>query len=301
MLAIVVPYYKVSFFEETLRSLVSQTDKRFNVYIGNDGSNENPDVLIEKYRGSVNLKYVAYKIILGKVSLVNHWNRCMEMIENEDWLMILGDDDVLESNVVELYYQNIDAVEKTSSVIRFASYKINNLGLKVSKKCVHPKIEKSSDFIFRNVRSSLSEYIFKTSKIKEIGFKNFPLAWYSDLLAVLEFSNFKEVFSINEAFVQIRISELSISGNNTNLGEKSKARFEFYYLLLSKKRSKFSPEQIKELFRRLNSSYLNEKKNIIYFYKIAILYYSNKKLKQYLNFMGFIIGSLFKSKGVRFK
>jgi glycosyltransferase involved in cell wall biosynthesis len=296
MLAIVVPYYKVTFFEETLYSLVSQTDKRFNVYIGNDGSNENPEAIIEKYSGSINLKYVAYKDNLGKDSLVNHWNRCMKMIESEEWLMILGDDDVLESNVVELFYESIDDVERISSVIRFATYKINNLGIKVSKECVHPKIEKSSVFIFRNVRSSLSEYIFRTSKVKEIGFKNFPLAWYSDLLAVLEFSNFNEVFSINEAFVQIRISELSISGNNTNYDVKSKARFEFYYYLLSKKRNKFSPEQINELFGRLNTSYLNEKKNIIYFYKIAILYYSNKKFKQYFSFLCLIIGSLFKVK-----
>ena len=34
MLAIVIPYYKYTFFEETLISLSNQTDKRFKIYIG---------------------------------------------------------------------------------------------------------------------------------------------------------------------------------------------------------------------------------------------------------------------------
>lgn len=38
MLAIVIPYYKYTFFEATLISLKNQTDKRFNVYVGNDAS-----------------------------------------------------------------------------------------------------------------------------------------------------------------------------------------------------------------------------------------------------------------------
>jgi hypothetical protein len=40
MLAIVIPYYKIRFFEATLQSVAIQTDKRFKVYIGNDASDE---------------------------------------------------------------------------------------------------------------------------------------------------------------------------------------------------------------------------------------------------------------------
>lgn len=40
MLAIVIPYYKLTFFEETLQSLANQSDKRFKVYIGDDASPE---------------------------------------------------------------------------------------------------------------------------------------------------------------------------------------------------------------------------------------------------------------------
>lgn len=42
MLAIVIPYYKINYFEETLKSLSNQTDKKFKVYIGNDASENDP-------------------------------------------------------------------------------------------------------------------------------------------------------------------------------------------------------------------------------------------------------------------
>ncbi len=48
MLAIIIPYYKLTFFEETLQSLVNLTDERFKVYIGNDGIPEDPSYLFQK-------------------------------------------------------------------------------------------------------------------------------------------------------------------------------------------------------------------------------------------------------------
>ena len=47
MLAIIIPYYKLTFFEDTLESLANQTDKLFKVYIGDDASPENPTDLLE--------------------------------------------------------------------------------------------------------------------------------------------------------------------------------------------------------------------------------------------------------------
>jgi hypothetical protein len=60
--------------------------------------------------------------------------------------------------------------------------------------------------ISRNVRSSLSEYALKKFKVQKNWSERFTfLAWFSDVLAVLEFSNFKSIFT-NTAAVLIRIS-----------------------------------------------------------------------------------------------
>ena len=48
-LAIIIPYYKIDFFEETLQSVAAQTNKNFTLYIGNDASPNSPLPLIQKY------------------------------------------------------------------------------------------------------------------------------------------------------------------------------------------------------------------------------------------------------------
>lgn len=42
VITIVIPFYKISFFEETVRSLANQKNKRFTVFIGDDGSPDSP-------------------------------------------------------------------------------------------------------------------------------------------------------------------------------------------------------------------------------------------------------------------
>jgi len=286
MLAIIIPYYKHSFFETTLESLANQTDKRFKVYIGDDASPENPSDSIEKFRGQFDFVYHRFDENLGGLSLVKQWERCIALIGKEEWLMILGDDDVLGENVVEEFYENLPEVVKEGiNVVRFATQKINGEGITISDIYVHPKIEKSVDFFFRGVRSSLSEYVFKKEKVIEIGFKDFPLAWFSDILAIMEFSDFNNIFTINTAKVCVRISEISISGKDDNLKSKSKAKFAFYYYLVTHKIQYFSDIKKKELFFMINKCYVNDKKEFLFFFKISVMYINKFMLKEYFRFL----------------
>jgi hypothetical protein len=291
MLAIVIPYYKLTFFEETLKSLADQTDKRFKVYIGDDASLENPLELLEKYKGKFQFKYKRFENNLGGISLVQQWERCIAMVDDEEWIQILGDDDVLGNNVVEEFYKNTPKSTNEINVIRFLTQKIDEKGLPISIIYKHPEIEKATDFLFRKTRSSLSEYIFRKKQVIDIGFKDFPLAWFSDVLAVLEFSNFKDIFSINNSLVSIRISEFSISGNKTNLTLKSKATFEFYYYLLTIKKDSFTNVQRDDLLLKINKCYINDKRKIFLFLNISKIYISNFLFMGYFSFLKSIIVS----------
>ena len=51
MLVIIIPFYKLTFFEATLQSLASQTDMRFKVYIGDDASPEDCRRLLQQFEG----------------------------------------------------------------------------------------------------------------------------------------------------------------------------------------------------------------------------------------------------------
>jgi glycosyltransferase involved in cell wall biosynthesis len=149
MIAIVIPYYKKAFFKATLESLTQQTSKEFKVYIGNDGSTENPEDLIKEYSNKLNLKYEKFNENLGHKSLVKHWERCLSLVNNEEWVTILGDDDVYEPKVIEFFYKNIEKIsEGEIDVIRYATKKIDENGDTISSVYYHPTIESSLDFFF---------------------------------------------------------------------------------------------------------------------------------------------------------
>jgi glycosyltransferase involved in cell wall biosynthesis len=296
MLAIVIPYFKLTFFEATLQSLAEQTDDRFTVYIGDDNSPENPSAVLRKYEHKIKFQYSRFQENYGNVALVKQWHRCLEMVGNEEWVIFLGDDDVLQDNVVASFYNQLSDFNHQVDVVRFSTYKIDALGHITSEQFTHPSIENTTDFLFRNVRSSLSEYAFRKSTVQKIGFRDLPLAWFSDVLAVLEFSNFKKVYSINTAAVLIRISPFSISGKLDNSKLKRKATFNFHFYLLINKLDHFNSQQRIKLYRQINKSYYNDKKNVLYFLKLTYFYWSRFLFKSYFYFLKSLIEVLIKSK-----
>lgn len=286
MLAIVVPFYKHTFFEDTLQSLAAQTCQDFKVYIGDDASPNSPIDLLEQFGGQFDFVYHRFETNLGGFSLTQQWKRCIDLSGDEEWLMILGDDDVLDKNVIEEFYKNIIEVkEQRIDVIRFSTQKIDEHGSAFSDVYFHPKTESATDFLFRKTRSSLSEYVFKKRKVVKIGFKNFSLGWFSDVLAVLEFSDFGAVFTINESLVFIRISNDSISGKQDNFKLKSSATFDFYYYLLKNKNQIFDKLQNKELKKCICKAYLNDKKHVLNFLKIFWLYMTRGWVNEYFSFI----------------
>lgn len=299
MLAIVIPYYKLAFFESTLMSLISQTDKRFNVYIGDDDSPQSPSVLLDKYKNNLSFVYQRFESNLGGTALVKQWERCVAMVGDEKWIMILGDDDTIEDNCVASYYKHIAQVEqKKINVIRYASVVIDQNDIKLSGIHEHPIIEKSPDFLMRKfkggTRSSLSEYVFRKSAMQSVGFKNLPLAWYADLLAVLEISNFDAIYTINEGVVCFRISELNITSRTDNLTPKNIASFQFYYYLLKDKEDVLNKEQKNMLSKRLEKTFLDNKKNANFWMLFTKLYISNFYFMKYLLFIAKMLKSIFK-------
>lgn len=150
MLAVIIPYYKKTFFQETLRSLANQTNKNFSVYIGNDASPEDPLELIHQFSNELDITYRRFNVNLGQKCLPEHWDRCIDLAGKEEWLMILGDDDYLSNNFVEEFYKNLKDIKVLNlQVVRFASVIVNDLAKMQSNVYLHPKLEKSTNFFYR--------------------------------------------------------------------------------------------------------------------------------------------------------
>lgn len=249
MLAIIIPYFKINFFEKTLESLAQQTDKRFQVYIGDDASPVPPIELLEKYQGKFNFTYKKFNDNLGSISLVKQWERCIAMMQEEEWFMILGDDDVLGDNVVEAFYGNLSKIEQTSHVVRFSSVLINEKDECISKVYQHPQLENAIESYIKKlngvVRGSLSEYIFRKESYNKFGFKNYALAWSTDDRAVIDFTDNTEVFSLNGALVSVRMSPLNISSNSNDKNLKQKAILDSTRELIFDHKVNMSKEQLK--------------------------------------------------------
>ncbi|MNQ28271.1 Glycosyl transferase family 2 [compost metagenome] len=258
MLAIVIPYYKHAYFEETLESLAGQTDKRFKVYIGDDASPEPPTALLEKYQGKFDLVYHRFENNLGGTLLTQQWDRCIGLIGNEEWIIILGDDDVLGVNVVANFYFSFNSFKGKSNLVRFATIVINEKTSKNSNEYQHPIWESVSDSFYRKIegknRSSLSEYVFSKKSFLKYGFYNNPIGWCSDDRAWFEFTNELPIFSINNAFVKIRISNLNISGKKDNIEIKNQAVYCFFRFIIKEKLYLFKKVQIIKILREYENT-----------------------------------------------
>ena len=284
MLAIIIPYYNPRFFRQTLESLAAQSDKRFTVYIGDDASPEDPRELLDEFKSRFDFTYHRFEQNLGGTSLVSQWNRCIERAGNQKWYMILGDDDVLGAECVAEFYRQLPEIEE-ARVVRFATVKIDASGAPTAGPFTHPKRENAVDFLFNKKRSSLSEYIFLADAVKNIGFRDFPLAWLSDVLAVLEFSGFGTLYSINEAPVYVRISDYNISGRTDNLKPKADAVFQFYSYLLLKHASRFNETRQDQLLAAIAKSYLSNKRSALHFLQLASIYFRFGKIRAYFSFL----------------
>lgn len=231
MLTVIIPYFKISNFEETLKSLANQTDQRFDVFIGDDASPESPEELLRKYEGAFNFSYLRFNDNLGAHSLTKQWERCLENVQ-EEWFMILGDDDYLSENAVEEFYKSIQtSSEPVCSVLRFSRQIIGREKVINNKGYTLPNVFKSTEYLYKRSRnevgSSLSEYVFRIEDYKKYGIKNYPSAFYSDNMMVMEYSGFSNIKNIR-ATAFIRITNESLSGNSKNKKLIEKAGWLFY-------------------------------------------------------------------------
>lgn len=228
-LTIIIPYYKIAFFKETLQSLERQTCKDFNLFIGNDASPENPENLIKETLKTTDFIYKEYTHNVGSQNLVKQWERCIQDCGITEWFQILGDDDVISYNFVEEFYRNLPEINQNNcNVVKFSQCWINENGERITDFTDYDQLIDPADNIGYKImkaeRSSLSEHIFRKKQYLKFNFKNFPLAWATDDIAVLEFSERKHIYFIKNSKVLVRVSNENISGRTDNQLEKKNAK-----------------------------------------------------------------------------
>lgn len=219
-LALVIPAFKGRYFKKVLDSLAQQTCKSFHIYIGDDASPEDLSKIISPYKADLNITYERFPENLGGKDLVAHWERCISLTQDEEWIWLFSDDDVMDITCVENFYNCISGTNDTDLLHIDINF-INASG-HISKKCnPFPEHLSVSDFFSRRIKfqlnSSVVEYIFRKSiYLKENGFKNNDMAWCSDDATWIKFGKEKGIVTIPGSKVYWRISGENISSLNND-------------------------------------------------------------------------------------
>lgn len=226
-LAIVIPYYKMDFFEKTIQSVASQSNRNFVLYIGNDASPDDPLPVIEKYFSPEDYLYFNYTDNVGGKNLALQWERILDNVQ-EEWFQILGDDDLIVENFVEAFYNTLPLLEeKKITAVKFKYEWIDDNNNHLETFDYKTEYLDSIDFFILKyrgaVRSSLSENIFDRKMYRKHRFEKIPLAWGSDDIALLAFSGYRDIMYIRTSKVKVRISNASISGTETMDKQKNNA------------------------------------------------------------------------------
>ncbi len=234
-LAIVIPAYRKTFFKEVLESIANQTNKNFTLYIGDDCSPDDLYSIVKEYENRIEIVYKHFDENFGGKDLVAHWNRCIDLTKNEEWVWLFSDDDIMENNCVEEFFFKIEQ-EAKAYLYHFDLVRIDEFNNVLSIENKFPNHFTAVEFLYmkmtNRINSYVVEYIFNKDQFYNKGcFQKFDLAWGSDQATWVKLSLEKGIISIPSARVKWRNSGGNISANNYDkliLTRKINANISFF-------------------------------------------------------------------------
>ena len=213
-IAIIIPAFTADFLKEALESIEKQTDKRFQVYIGDDESPDDLWSITKQFSQKNGWIYHRFDQNLGKSNLVAHWNRCVEL-SSEPWIWLFSDDDVMSEDCISTFYSNQSQFPQ-QQIFRF-SFSIIDQNSQV-KASPSDNWYELSGFDFgrlrfeRKILSSAVEFIFTRKAYNDNnGFIEFPSAWCSDDASWIAFAESGSIRKFDKGNVFWRLSGTNIS------------------------------------------------------------------------------------------
>ena len=215
-LAIIIPAYKATFLPAALDSIAAQTCMDFILYVGDDCSPEPIGCIVEQYQDRVNLVYQRFDTNLGGKDLVAQWERCIAMSKDEPYIWLFSDDDVMDANCVEELLKTIDETLGAYDLYHFDVNEINYEGKVTKQLPVYPQVLSAYDYYKGKTSGKYRSYVVENVFSRKIyeqagGFKNFDLAWGSDVATWCIFCGNKGMYKILNAHVCWRRSSHNIT------------------------------------------------------------------------------------------
>ena len=217
-LAIIIPAYKGDFLKSAIQSIANQTCKDFTLYIGDDCSPNDLYSIVKSFENEINIVYKRFDSNLGGTDLVAQWNRCLDLVKDENWCWLFSDDDVMESNCVECFYTAMKQYS-SSKLFHFNIKIINETDEIIKQPTAFPSILNVPSFHMKKWKSQIYsyvvEYIFEKEYFLQLGgFQPFKFAWHTDEATWTKLAHPAGLVTIDDAYVRWRRSSVNITPNN---------------------------------------------------------------------------------------
>ena len=92
LFSFILPAYKSTFFEQAIKSILSQTYSNFELIIVDDDSPHKLKEIVDKFNDK-RITYYKNKTNIGGQNLVKQWNHCIEYAKG-DYTILAADDDL---------------------------------------------------------------------------------------------------------------------------------------------------------------------------------------------------------------
>lgn len=219
-LAIIIPAYKATFLPAALDSIAAQTSQDFTLYVGDDCSPEPIGSIVEQYKDKIELVYRRFNTNLGGKDLVAQWERCIAMSQNEPYIWLFSDDDVMEPNCVEALLKQIGETKGAYDLYHFDVNEINDEGRVTKFLPEYPQVLGAYDFYRGKTSGRYRSYVVENVFSRRVyeqsgGFKNLDLAWGSDVATWCIFCGHKGMYKVPGAKVCWRRSAENITPNTS--------------------------------------------------------------------------------------
>ena len=217
-LAIIIPAYKATFLPAALDSIAIQTCKDFTLYIGDDCSPEPIGNIVEQYRDKIELVYQRFDTNLGGKDLVAQWERCIAMSQDEPYIWLFSDDDVMEANCVEELFRQIENTKGVYNLYHFNVDVIDERGAFKCRQQDYPAVLSAYRFYRGKNSMRLSAFVVENVFSRKVyerfgGFMKYDLAWGSDIATWIVFCGEKGMCTVPHARIKWRQSSQNISPN----------------------------------------------------------------------------------------
>lgn len=180
--SIAIPAYKSKYLRETIVSCLSQTYNNFEVIVVDDCSPNDIKNIVNSFSDN-RIRYYRNEKNCGAINVVDNWNICLKYVTG-DWVICMGDDDILAENTLAEYikliekYPHVNLMHSRTIIIDESGEPIYILPDRIElESCLSYMYEKINE----NRLQFIGDFCFRVSVLrKKGGFYKLPLAWGSD-------------------------------------------------------------------------------------------------------------------------